>query len=772
MFSVSHNIRYRKPSLGCKYRAMAFGLLTDRAQVRHVNRRPATEGTTVDWPAWVPAEVVESLKAGGIERLWAHQAQLADHAVAGEHCAIATPTASGKTLAYLLPVLSATAVVSSRAVAPAGNDDLRTRLGVANHTALYLSPTKALAHDQYMKSRALAPKGWLSTTLDGDSTQAERRFAKEQANYVLTNPDMLHLSILPSHSRYQRFLGGLRYVIVDEAHRYRGVFGSHVANVLRRLRRVCEFYGSHPVFILSSATATGITKWGARLIAEQAPIAVVDEDTSPHGERVDVLWQPIDTPAHEAADLMAELVRDGMQVLTFTPSRSQAELVALRAGRKAPGIASYRAGFLADERRGIEKALSEGELCGVAATNALELGIDIAGLDAVLISGFPGTLASYRQQTGRAGRKNRPALSVLLAKEDPLDAYLFENPSLLFDKPTETCIFDPYNTHVLGPHIAAAAQEVPLTEDDRRYFGPTMASLADQAAEAGLLRKRPTGWYWVRPDRAVDSISLRGSGNRQINIVDEASGAVIGTADASTADRTVHKGAVYLHKGEHWLVSEYSPQESTALVHAGDPSYYTQAKSVSDLRICTRDEEHKFGHGLLGHGEVEIASQVVAYLRRDSSSSEVWDETPLQLPVRTYCTHAVWWTVPEEFCEGLGLKPQELACAAHAAEHTSIGLLPAFATCDRWDIGGLSTLCHPDTNALTVFVHDGAPGGAGFAEYGYQIADEWLNATLERLKNCPCAAGCPSCIVSPKCGNANQTLDKQAAIVLLSNYLS
>lgn len=751
---------------------MSFRRWTDRQQVKHVHHLPASSGETADWPSWLQPEVIEEFRHARISSPWRHQVELAEHALAGRHCAIATPTASGKTLAYLIPILSATAVDSSQAVVPGGNDDLRTRLGVANHTALYLSPTKALAHDQYDKARSLAPKGWQIATLDGDSTQAERSFARHQADYLLTNPDMLHLSILPSHSRYQRFLGGLRYVVIDEAHRYRGVFGSHVANVLRRLRRVCEHYGSNPVFILSSATATGVAEWGARLIGCHEPLQVVAEDHSSHGERTDILWQPIDTPPHEAADLMAELVNDGYQTLTFTPSRSQAELVALRACRKAPAIASYRAGYLADERRSIEQALSQGELCGVAATNALELGIDISGLDAVIIAGFPGTLASYRQQAGRAGRKNQSALTILVAKEDPLDAYLMENPQLLFSKPSETCIFDPYNVHVLGPHIAAAAQEIPLTTDDERYFSPKMSELADQAAVAGLLRKRPTGWYWVRPDRAVDSISLRGSGKSQINIVDESSGTVIGTADASNADRTVHKGAVYLHKGEHWLVSEYSPTESTALVHAADPSYYTQAKSVSDLRVCNVSEQREFGHGSLAHGEVEIASQVVSYLRRDTSSGEVWDETALDLPMRTFRTHAVWWTAPESFTESLGMKPQDLACAAHAAEHTSIGLLPVFATCDRWDIGGLSTILHPDTGALTVFVYDGAAGGAGFAEHGYRIADEWLSATLARLQNCSCDAGCPSCIVSPKCGNANQTLDKHAAITLLNRFLA
>lgn len=740
-------------------------------EVVHVHHREASAGRTADFPDWLPTAVLDSVQAQGIQRPWAHQRELAEHAFAGRHAAICTSTASGKTLAYLLPVMAATAVADGVLGIPV--ESVRARLVTRKHTALYLAPTKALAHDQLRSATELGPDGWKVTCLDGDSDQQERRFAREFASYVLTNPDMLHRSVLPNHSRWAGFLGSLRYVVIDEAHRYRGVFGAHVAAVIRRLRRLCAMYGAHPVFILASATASNAGEAGGRLIGEQS-IEVVDDDASPHAARDVVLWQPSDSPHGDAARVMANLVDEGKQVITFVASRTLAELIAVRAQDQVTGggqIASYRSGYLAQDRRGIERALSGGRLRGVAATNALELGIDVAGMDAVVICGFPGTLAALWQQAGRAGRGVRDALVVLLAREDPLDVYLFSHPELLFDAPVEGTVLHPENPWILGPHLAAAAQEAALTSADVRWFGDGMERLCAQLARQGLLRQRPTGWFWTRPERAVDSIDLRSLGGRPLDIVDRDTGRVVGQIERGAADRTVHPGAVYLHLGEQWLVDEYLPDELQALVHSERPGFYTQPKSLSEVRILGVSQTRDFGRGTVSCGDVEIGEQVVGYLRRDEITGEVWDTTPLEMDEHQLRTRAMWWEVPDDLVAELGLNAVQLAGGAHAAEHCAIGLLPMFAPCDRWDIGGVSTVIHPDTGRCTIVVHDGHPGGAGFAERGYERAEEWALATLERLEQCDCEAGCPRCVVSPKCGNANQVLDRDAARRLMSGLL-
>lgn len=740
-------------------------------EVVHVHHRDASAGEPCDWPDWLPAPVRASVEARGITRPWRHQAELAELAFAGRHAAICTSTASGKTLAYLLPVMAATAVEPG--VLGVEVDSVRSRLVTRKHTALYLAPTKALAHDQLRSATELGPEGWKITCLDGDSDTQERRFAREFASFVLTNPDMLHRSVLPNHSRWAGFLGSLRYVVIDESHRYRGVFGAHVAQVVRRLRRLCAFYGTNPTFILASATATNAGEAGGRLIGEEA-VEVVGRDASPHAARDVVLWQPADAAHSDAARVMANLVDEGKQVITFVASRTLAELIAVRAQDQVTGtgaVASYRSGYLAADRRSIEHGLQSGRLHGVAATNALELGIDVAGMDAVIICGFPGTLAALWQQAGRAGRGTRDALVVLMAREDPLDVYLFSHPELLFDAPVETTVLHPDNPWIMGPHLAAAAQETALTSEDERWFGPRLEAVAGQLTVQGLLRRRPTGWYWTRPERAVDSIDLRSLGGRPLDIVEAATGRVVGQIERGAADRTVHPGAVYLHQGEQWLVDEYLPEELQALVHAERPGYFTQPRSLSQVRILSTGDERDFGQGTVCSGDVEISEQVVGYLRRDEITGEVWDSTPLDMDEHVLRTRAMWWTVPAGLVDRLGLNAVQLAGAAHAAEHCAIGLLPMFAPCDRWDIGGVSTIMHPDTGCCTIVVHDGHPGGAGFADRGWERAEEWALATLERLEQCGCEAGCPSCVVSPKCGNANQVLDKDAARRLLSGLL-
>jgi DEAD/DEAH box helicase domain-containing protein len=653
---------------------------------------------------------------------------------------------------------------------------------------LYLAPTKALAADQLRALRGLRLTRVRAATYDGDTPHDERTWVRQHANYVLTNPDMLHRSILPGHARWGAFLRRLRYVVIDEAHGYRGVFGSHVAHVLRRLRRICERYGASPTFILASATASEPAATASRLTG--LDVVAVHDDASPRGPATFALWEPPltdlrgehgapvrRTATAEAGDLLADLVVEGVQTLTFVRSRRGAESVALGAKRAlhdvapelADQVAAYRAGYLPEERRALEESLRSRSLIGLASTNALELGVDVSGLDAVVVCGWPGTRASLWQQAGRAGRSGQSALAVLVARDDPLDTFLVHHPEAIFGTPVEATVLDPDNPYVLEPHLCAAASELPLSESDLDLFGPSTRDLLPDLVRRGFLRRRPAGWYWTRRDKAADLADIRGAGGTPIQVVESRTGRLLGTVDEASAHTTVHEGAVYIHQGESYLVQTLDLDDSVALVEAADPDYSTTARDVTDIRIVERLRTTAWGEATLCYGTVEVTRQVVAYQMRRLQTGEMLGEKPLELPARTLRTRAVWWTLSESQIEDLG--DLDLAGSAHAAEHASIGLLPLYATCDRWDIGGVSTAVHPDTGLLTVFVYDGHEGGAGFAERGYADAAEWLRATSDAIAACECEAGCPSCIQSPKCGNGNDPLDKEGALRLLAELL-
>lgn len=755
-----------RPDLaGGRVGRVSWEWVTGAQEALVVRHRPASSGTQGDWPGWLDAGLIGGFRAAGIERPWQHQVEFAELAHADRHAAICTPTGSGKTLAYLMPVFT---------VLQCGRQGRGRGFALRRPTALYLAPTKALAHDQARAAREVAPSSVRIGALDGDSDDAERCFAREHAGLVLTNPDMLHFSVLPNHRRWSALLGGLRYIVVDEAHRYQGVFGAHVAQVLRRLRRVAASYGAEPTVLLSSATVPNAAEFGGTLIGEEQ-VDVVASSTAPAAARTAVLWQPATNLNRDTARLLAGLAGDGTQTLAFVASRAGAELVSLAAAELATDparIASYRGGYLAMERRDLEAALQSGELLGLATTNALELGIDVSGIDAVLVAGFPGKLSSFWQQAGRAGRAGREALVVLLARENPLDAYLLQHPELIFDAPVEAAVCHPQNLHVLGPHLAAAAQEQPLTPADERWFGPMTLPLARHLAAGKVLRDRGGTWFWTRPDRAADHISLRSTAPRPVEIIERSTGQVIGVVDPEAADRTVHQGAVYLHQGQSFMVTELDIDERRAMVVAVHNPWYTQAETSKDIVVLRETGSRPLGQTRIHFGDVRLSWQVTGYLRRDETTHEVLDSTPLNCPEHTLATQAVWWSVPESLERELGWGTLQLGAAAHAAEHTAISLLPAFAPCDRWDIGGVSTARHSDTGLATVFVHDGLAGGAGFAARAYEVAGQWLAATLERLRTCRCDSGCPACVVSPKCGNANQVLDKAAARELLERVLN
>ncbi|MFD4305000.1 DEAD/DEAH box helicase [Streptomyces albidoflavus] len=753
---------------------------TPESRITHTEHLPPRAARHAVWPDRIRPEVIAAVQKAGIPDPWAHQVAVAEHALDGQSVIVATGTASGKSLAYLVPVLSS---LLDGAEAPNGR----------GATALYLSPTKALAADQLRAVKELsAPLGNAvrPAVYDGDTPVEEREWIRQYANLVLTNPDMLHRGILPSHPRWSSFLRALRYVVIDESHTYRGVFGSHVAQVIRRLRRLCARYGADPVFLLASATAAEPAVAAGRLTG--LPVSAVDDDASPRGELVFALWEPPLTEHHgengapvrrtataETAGLLTNLAVQSVRTVAFVGSRRGAELISVITQERlaevdrslARRVAAYRGGYLPEERRALERALHSGDLLGLAATTALELGVDVSGLDAVLICGYPGTRASLWQQAGRAGRSGQGALAVMVARDDPLDTYLVHHPEAIFDQPVESTVLDPDNPYVLAPHLCAAAAELPLTEEDLALFGPATRELLPQLEAAKLLRRRAHGWHWTRRESAADLADIRGGGGRPVQIVEVGTGRLLGTVDANAAHGSVHTGAVHLHQGRTYLVRDLDLEDSVALVEQATPSYSTTARDTTAISVLETDAEIPWGDGRLCYGSVEVTNQVVSFLRRRLITGEVLGETKLDLPPRTLRTRAVWWTVTEDQLDAARINPEQLGGALHAAEHASIGMLPLFATCDRRDIGGVSIPLHPDTLLPTVFVYDGHPGGAGFAERGFHTARQWLAATREAIDACECEAGCPSCIQSPKCGNGNEPLHKRAALRLLTVLL-
>ncbi|MEW1954448.1 DEAD/DEAH box helicase [Terrabacter sp. NPDC080008] len=746
-------------------------LVGDRPErLVHVHEVPARAAVHADWPGWVDPTLLGALLASGIEAPWSHQVEVAEAAHAGRHVVVSTGTASGKSLGYHLPILT----------------DLAAGAGAPNGrgaTALYLSPTKALAADQLSRIDRLALPSVRPATYDGDTPTDERRWIRDHANLVLTNPDLLHHSLLPGHERWSSFLRALRYVVVDECHVYKGVFGAHMAAVLRRLRRVAARYRSEPTFVFASATVAEPEEHASRLLG--MPVTPVTQDGSPRASMTFALWEPpllVDETGQpqrvstitETGELLAGCVREQVQTVAFARSRAGVEVVARIAKERVPvtdegRVAAYRGGYLPEERRELEQSLRAKEVLGLAATNALELGVDVSGLDAVLLAGWPGTLSSLWQQAGRAGRSGSRSLAVLVAADDPLDTFVVHHPEAIFGRGIEATVVDPENPHVLAPHLAAAAAELPVTEADVAIFGAQTRVLLDALVARGILKKRPRGWFWGREDRPADHLSLRGAGE-PVRIIETRTGRVVGTVDDAAAHSQVHTGAVHLHQGQTWVVTELDLDDHAAFAVRGDPGWTTQAQSVSDFQIVHEVEHEDWGPLRCSFGHVTVRNQVTSFLRR-LPGGEVLGEHPLDLPPRSLATKAVWWTMPVEELAAAGVAEDGIPGAAHAAEHAAIGMLPLFATADRWDIGGVSTALHPDTGLPTILIYDGHPGGAGFAERGYRRVRAWLGATRDAIASCECATGCPSCIQSPKCGNGNEPLDKAGAVALLDLVL-
>jgi DEAD/DEAH box helicase domain-containing protein len=692
-------------------------------------------------------------------RLYSHQCDAINRIRSGKNVIITTPTASGKTLAFNLPVFEGL------------EEDREAR-------ALYLYPTKALSNDQLATLEQMAMFTGISARpaiYDGDTPQSKRAAIRENSRVIISNPHELH-QVLSWHAKWRPFFSNLNFIVIDEAHRYRGVFGSHIALLIRRLVRLCHFYGSSPQFILSTATLANPLEFAGKLTGQ--PFELVDEDGSPHGRKHFVLYNPFydgvgeRSTYQETKDLLVSCVKEDLQTLCFTGSRKMAELVTLWAredvrrssARLAESISAYRAGYLPEERRIIEHQLKEGTMKGVVSTNALELGIDIGSLDAVIIAGYPGTMMSTRQQAGRAGRKGEESLAILVAFANPLDQYFMRHPQHFFSRSHEFAIIDTGNPYIVSGHLLCAAAELPLREiPDQEYFGETFPDLLSELASSDLIRKTSRGWVYSGRGRAADAVRLDGIPGSTFRIL--CHGRLLETMDRAQAYREAHKGAIMLHQGDTYVVSEMDLETHTVRVTETDVDYYTQPLKEVDLSIIETLETHMITGVTCAFGDVEVTEQYTGYkIKRKDTIIGV---EPLFLPPLTFRTKAFWFVAAPDTEHRIVHSNLDLAGGLHGAEHAIIALMPLHVMCDRWDIGGLSSPAFGENCEPTIFVYDGYEGGIGLAEKAYELLPALFSNAHELVRDCRCDDGCPSCIYSPKCGNDNQPLDKEAAVMIL-----
>ena len=852
----------------------------DDRLVGHVTL-PGRPERIADWPQWVCPALMDAWARRGVKHPWIHQREAMDALREGRDVVLATGTGSGKSLAAWTPILSD--LVEAE-------DSSRISAIHRRPTALYLAPTKALAADQLASLMSLLgqdvtpedaqgdgdPEGCpglvderlrrvRATTVDGDTPREAKEWARAGADLILSNPDFLHYVMLPSHQRWSRFLASLRLIVIDEAHHWRGVTGSHIALVVRRLLRVAHHLGADPRVVMLSATVRDAGSVGRALTGRDA--VAITEDGSPAGAHELVLWQgaimadesevdissflaALDAPPGtatlkvpivrrsagvEAANLAAAFVEEGACLLAFVRSRAGAEAVAAqvrdrlssRGSANAGRVGAYRGGYLPEERRALEEALRTGAVRALATTSALEMGLDVSGLDATITVGWPGTRASLRQQIGRAGRAGAPGTSVLIASDNPLDAYLVRHPEHILGE-VEASVIDPSNPWVLAPHVAAAAAEIPITPSDITYFGAELRSVTERLVADGYLKRRPAGYFWdaTRPERPSDLTDLRGAAG-DVQIVDAATGTVVGTIDQASADAHVFPGAIYIHQGrtfhvlalnslttptapaapaaqgwprallpetpggtqgtEHLGGGEREGAQASsiiipparaddarvALVEEVRTPLRTRSATHTSVEVCAIEETYVCGDGTVTwhHGPTNVSTRVTDYDLLRLPGLEFIRNIELFLPTHTLPTKSTWFTLAPAALAAMGIEAADLAGTLHATEHAMIGILPLVATCDRWDLGGLSTELHDDTGAPTVFIHDAFRGGAGHVLAGFNSARSWVAATLEAVSSCDCESGCPRCVQSPKCGNGNEPLSKQGAITLLAYLL-
>ena len=781
--------------------AADFGKLLDeirsspgyQGQILHVQEIPAREAVYGELSAPMSDPIREALASLGIEQLYSHQTEAIEHLRAGRHTAVVTGTASGKTLCYNLPVLE-------------------RLLSNQKAKAFYLFPTKALAQDQVRGLRRLADAhpdiaGLVRTgTYDGDTPATTRRKLRREANIIMTNPDMLHQGILPYHSRWGSFFSDLEFVVVDEIHTYRGIFGSNVANVLRRLNRICRHYGASPTYVCCSATIANPGELAERLIG--APVAVVDRDGSPRGPKRFVLWNPPNMVVNcecalckqgkaaghptmervssneEARRLLVNLLRHKVQTIAFARTRIVAELLYRYTAESlektnpllAESVRPYRAGYLPEERRDIERRLFSGELLGVTSTNALELGIDVGSLDASLIVGYPGTIASTWQQAGRAGRGRDESLVVLIAYNEPLDQYLILRPDYLFGRSPEHAVIAPENPYLLAGHLRCAAFELPLRADDLRAFGEHAPPIMEILQDLNQVKRIDDAWYWSNTEYPAAQVALRTQSDDTYTIMDVADGnRVIGMVDSISAPETVYPGGVYLHEGETHLVRKLDLEARAAYVERQEVDYYTQAVLDSSIRAGDVQAEREWAGGRLCHGDATVTWRTTAFKKIKFYTQENIGYSRLDLPAQHLETAACWFAPSQEalaLVGSYGLKPIE---GLAGIRNVAVNMLPLIAMCDRLDVGGI--VDSSNFGAPTMFLYDRYPGGLGFAEKGYELFQSLLGECLGTIERCPCEEGCPSCVglpvtqpaqqIDPDLGRGYPIPDKEAALVLL-----
>jgi len=725
--------------------------------ISHIRIIPGHDPVFGDLKDPLPGPVEKYLNDIGI-RLYSHQAKAIDAVGSGQDTILCTPTASGKTLAFMLPYC-------------------RMRIQDPSATALAIYPAKALTRDQLANAKAISEATGISlypAIYDGDTPRHDRPAIRSKAGLVLTNPHEIH-HILPWHHQWSVFFSHLKYIIIDEAHQYRGIYGSHMALLIRRLLRICAHYGSHPTFFLSSATLANPHEFAKELTGRE--FQVIDESGAPAGVRYFILYNPYTGGFAEksvytdSATLLASLVETGLQTLCFTGSRKMTEVVTTWAmerlsegGPTRTGkIAAYRAGYLPEERRNLEHRLKSGELKGIVSTNALELGIDIGSLDAVVMTGYPGTMMSTWQQTGRAGRGAGPSLAILVSFQNPLDQYFMDHPEEFFSSSHEHAIITTKNPYILSGQLLCAAAELPLIPDnDLKWFGSGMESHLDALTGAGLLTKTNRGFVYSGRKRAVELVSLSGTGETWTI---EEKGRVLETVDLGQACREAHPGAVILHQGEKYLVARWDHEHHRILADAADVEYYTRPNQQTTVTIV-KDSASKPIHGALLHfGEVEVSETYSGYrkiIRQTTIGSE-----PLTLPPITFTTTALWMVIDQEIIAKISNETCDIPGTLHGAEHALIAMTPFFVLCDRWDLGGLSTAIDHQTKSATIYIYDGYEGGVGLAERAYELFGEISRIAANLVAECRCELGCPACIHSPKCGNDNQPLDKAGTIMLL-----
>jgi DEAD/DEAH box helicase domain-containing protein len=737
-------------------------------QIVHIENLAPLQAVCSDLERPLIKPLEDCLDDNGLLPLYSHQARAVDLARQGKNVMVATSSASGKTMCYNIPVMEA-------------------MLTEKSCRALYLFPTKALTQDQMRNLRnqfcpdIIRPEE--CAAFDGDTPQAQRAEIKRSARILFTNPDMLHIGILPNHQSWSKMLRRLKYVVVDEAHIYRGVFGSHVACVLRRLRRLCDIYGSKPQFICASATIANPGEHAEKLTG--LSFEVVDNDGSPHGGKDFVFWNPplIDDKKEtrrsansEATFLFTELVKQEIRTLVFARTRRLTELIYNYSRqqlnqfdrRLAERIKPYRAGYLAEERRKIEKELFTGRLVGVVATTALEVGIDIGDLEVTVLTGYPGSISSTWQQAGRSGRGKQKALSFLIGMDNPLDQYFMRHPENFFQRSFENALINPANPYILQAHLACASWETPLSSHDETFFGKAMHREIGEMERENLLRQRSGKWYYP-PDISypAQSVNIRSASGQNYSIVDTAANSLLETIESGQAFSQVHTGAIYLHQGDSYLVTKLDLETRTAFVEAADVPYYTRASELSDLRIIKEAHRQTCGVTSVSLGEVEVNSSIIGFRKKAQLTEEIIGEEPLDLPPQIFNTISLWFDLPPTGISRIAKAGLDFAGGIHAVEHAAISILPLFALCDRNDIGGVSTPFHADTGKAQIFIHDAHPGGIGIAEKGFEVIKDLWEATYQIISECPCQDGCPSCIQSPKCGNNNEPLDKKAAVILL-----